>query len=98
MLAVEKDNRIVGLALNQRNCQWDGNRLKERGDMVQCDPLRKLFYIWSIVSTEPQLHQKMNASCIFEVRTAQTSFKYFKLRCFKLMRIKAQPFDFTTRH
>ncbi|XP_055622728.1 uncharacterized protein LOC129766236 [Toxorhynchites rutilus septentrionalis] len=73
MLAVAKDNRIVGVAMNQRNCQWDGDKLKQQGDTIQCDPLRKLFYIWSIVSTEPQLHQKLKASCIFEISILATA-------------------------
>lgn len=68
MIAVEnKDNRIVGVAVNQRNCVWDGDLLKHKADSVKCDSLRKLFYIWSIVSTEPKLHEKYNTDCIFEV-------------------------------
>ncbi|EDS44380.1 conserved hypothetical protein [Culex quinquefasciatus] len=67
MIAVEnKDNRIVGVAVNQRNCVWDGDLLKHKADSVKCDSLRKLFYIWSIVSTEPKLHEKYNTDCIFE--------------------------------
>ncbi|XP_062554265.1 arylalkylamine N-acetyltransferase 1-like isoform X1 [Armigeres subalbatus] len=73
LIAVEKDNRIVGISVNQRNCAWDGDRLREQADRVQCDPLRKLFYIWSIISKEPRLHQKFNTSCIFEIAILATA-------------------------
>ncbi|XP_065086046.1 arylalkylamine N-acetyltransferase-like 2 [Ochlerotatus camptorhynchus] len=73
LIAVEQDNRIVGISINQRNCAWDGDKLREQADRVQCDPLRKLFYIWSIVSTEPRLHQKFRTSCIFEIAILATA-------------------------
>ncbi|KAL9704022.1 hypothetical protein quinque_007540 [Culex quinquefasciatus] len=74
MIAVEnKDNRIVGVAVNQRNCVWDGDLLKHKADSVKCDSLRKLFYIWSIVSTEPKLHEKYNTDCIFEIAILATA-------------------------
>ncbi|XP_058463386.1 uncharacterized protein LOC131437813 [Malaya genurostris] len=73
MIAVEPDNRIVGISLNQRNCDWEGDKLRERAERVQCDPLRKLFYIWSIVAKEPKLHQKYRTSCIFEIAILATA-------------------------
>ncbi|XP_055530235.1 arylalkylamine N-acetyltransferase 1-like isoform X1 [Wyeomyia smithii] len=73
LIAVEPDNRIVGVALNQRNCEWEGDKLRERADLVQSDPLRKLYYIWSIISREPRLHKKFNTSCIFEIAILATA-------------------------
>ncbi|XP_055627116.1 arylalkylamine N-acetyltransferase-like 2 [Toxorhynchites rutilus septentrionalis] len=73
MLAVTNEDRILGVALNKRNCQWDGAKLKEQADMIQCDPLRKLFYIRSIASTESQLHEKLNTLCIFEIAILATA-------------------------
>lgn len=74
LIAVEnEDNRIVGVALNQRNCVWDGDHLRSRADRTQCDRLRKLFYIWSIVSKESQLHQRFNTDCIFEIAILATA-------------------------
>ncbi|XP_049293392.1 uncharacterized protein LOC125769035 [Anopheles funestus] len=59
--------RIVGLVISRRSCSWDGKQLIERADRTRCDQLRKLLYIWSIVESEPNLHQHFCTRCLFEI-------------------------------
>uniref|UniRef100_A0A182K432 N-acetyltransferase domain-containing protein n=1 Tax=Anopheles christyi TaxID=43041 RepID=A0A182K432_9DIPT len=65
--------RIVGVAISRRSCCWDGRQLIERADRTRCDQLRKLLYIWSIVETEPNLHQHFCTRCLFEIAFLATA-------------------------
>uniref|UniRef100_A0A182M096 N-acetyltransferase domain-containing protein n=1 Tax=Anopheles culicifacies TaxID=139723 RepID=A0A182M096_9DIPT len=67
--------RIVGLAVSRRSCSWDGKRLIERADRTRCDQLRKLLYIWSIVESEPDLHQHFCTRCLFEIALLATAIE-----------------------
>ncbi|XP_035895664.1 uncharacterized protein LOC118504794 [Anopheles stephensi] len=65
--------RIVGVAISRRSCSWDGKQLIERADRTRCDQLRKLLYIWSIVESEPGLHQHFCTRCLFEIAFLATA-------------------------
>uniref|UniRef100_A0A182W9H8 N-acetyltransferase domain-containing protein n=1 Tax=Anopheles minimus TaxID=112268 RepID=A0A182W9H8_9DIPT len=65
--------RIVGMAISRRSCSWDGKHLIERADRTRCDQLRKLLYIWSIVESEPNLHQHFCTRCLFEIAFLATA-------------------------
>uniref|UniRef100_A0AAG5DPA5 N-acetyltransferase domain-containing protein n=1 Tax=Anopheles atroparvus TaxID=41427 RepID=A0AAG5DPA5_ANOAO len=67
LVAQDERARIVGAAIGKRSCQWDGKQLLERADRTQCNQLRKLFYIWSIVEAEPNLHQHFCTHCLYEI-------------------------------
>uniref|UniRef100_A0A182SYU5 N-acetyltransferase domain-containing protein n=1 Tax=Anopheles maculatus TaxID=74869 RepID=A0A182SYU5_9DIPT len=67
------NGRIVGVAISRRSCSWDGKQLIERADRTRCDQLRKLLYIWSIVESEPALHQHFCTRCLFEIAFLATS-------------------------
>ncbi|XP_055600722.1 uncharacterized protein LOC129749700 [Uranotaenia lowii] len=73
MIAVEGQKNVVGLALNLRNCYWDGSVLQNAAEKAETEPLKKLFYIWSIVSSEPKLHERFMTPCIFELAMLATA-------------------------
>lgn len=52
LIAVDSEQRLIGLCLNQRYCQWHPQSLVELASISDDIGLRKLLRIWSILSHE----------------------------------------------
>lgn len=61
------ENQIVGACINNRNCPWDAQKLEEYAKQVHDGSMKKLFYIWALMSREPNIHQELHLNSIFEI-------------------------------
>lgn len=62
-----KENEIIGVCVNTRNCPWDGDKLDEYARVVENGDMKKLLHIWALMSREPRLHQELGQLSIFEM-------------------------------
>lgn len=61
------DKEIIGVCMNERSGKLDGAKLcKIANDIKECD-LKKLFEVWSLISSEPKLNEKLCQDEIFHV-------------------------------
>lgn len=61
-----KENLIMGVAINQKSCPWDADRLVELGTVAVNLNAKKLLNIWALLAREPSMHAYLEQLVIFE--------------------------------
>lgn len=62
-----RENRIIGVCVNKKNCRWDGNRLNKLAKAAGNVNARKLLHIWALISQEPAMHDHFQQLSIFNL-------------------------------
>lgn len=66
--ASREEEEIVGIAINQKSCKWDGDRLDELARAAESINTRKLLHIWALLAREPALHDYVSQLSIFDLK------------------------------
>lgn len=62
LIAVDKDEKLIGLCLSQRYCHWHSRNLEGLADATNDIRQRKLLKIWSMLSAESSRRLRKGAS------------------------------------
>lgn len=62
------DSEIMGVAINQKSCPWDGDRLVELASVAENINARKLMNIWALIAREPAMHEYLSQLVIFDLK------------------------------
>lgn len=61
------ENNILGLSINQKSCEWDGDRLDKLARDAENVNIRKLLHIWALMAREPAMHNYLSQLSIFDL-------------------------------
>lgn len=62
------ENPIIGVAINQKSCHWDGDRLVELAAVADNANAKKLLNIWALLAREPAMHEYLSQLVIFDLK------------------------------
>ncbi|CRK92839.1 CLUMA_CG006418, isoform A [Clunio marinus] len=64
-----RENKILGVAVNQKSCKWTANSIDELGEICENINTSKLFHIWALLAreSESEIHDYQSTNTIFNL-------------------------------
>lgn len=62
-----RENQIIGVCVNQKNCKWHGDHLEELANITKNQNTKILLRIWALISREPAMHDYLYQHNIFDL-------------------------------
>ena len=62
-----RENQVLGICVNQKNCKWHGNLLEEYAEFTDDENFKKFLRIQALMSRAPAMHEFLSQLMIFNL-------------------------------